>query len=104
VTAEGRDSWLELQRKREELMRYQVLRMLYEATSGIPEVKCNVAHFAFNLATWRSEVFRIVEWLERSGFIRYCGAGPTVCITDKGVASIQEQDRRRSIRDEDALQ
>lgn len=103
MTAEDKDSCLELQRKREELMRYQVLRMLYEATHGLSEVKCNIAHFDFDLGTWRAELFRVVEWLDRTGFLRYCGAGPTVCITDKGVAVMQEEDRRRSIRDVDLL-
>lgn len=84
-------------------MRYQVLRMLYEATNGDPGVKCNIARFDLDLGTWRAELFRIVEWLDRTGFVRYCGAGPTVCITNKGATFMQEQDRRHSIRDVDAL-
>jgi hypothetical protein len=102
LTAEDRDSWLELQRKREERMRYEVLNLISTSVGGQPEVEKNVSSFIHQLGTWHAELFRVVEWLDRQGFIRYCGAGPTVCLTPRGVAFLDSAaGRRRSIRDSD---
>jgi hypothetical protein len=100
LTAEDRDSWLELQRKREERMRFEVLELIFLSVDGEPDVEKNVSDFVHHLGTWHAELFRVVEWLDRRGFIRYCGAGPTVCMTPHGIAFVSsEAGRRRSIRE-----
>jgi hypothetical protein len=100
VTAEEKDSWLVLQRKREERMRFEVLELIFLSVDGRAEVEKNVADFVHHLGTWHAELFRVVEWLDRRGFIRYCGAGPTVCLTERGIQFVSsEAGRRRSIRD-----
>lgn len=101
AAAESNDSWMELQRMREERMRFEVLNVLYRAVEGEVDVQRNVRPFAVDLGVWHAELFRIVEWLERQGLIRYCGAGPVVCLTDKGVGFISRGGERRSIRDSD---
>jgi hypothetical protein len=99
VTAEEHDSWLELQRKREERMRFEVLELISAAVEGRADVENNVSSFVHQLGTWHAELFRVVEWLDRHGFIRYCGAGPTVCLTTQGIFFLHsEAGRRRSIR------
>ena len=82
-------------------MRYEVLRLLCEASGGLPDVEQNVSRFAFQLGTWQAEVFRVTEWLDRAGLIRYCGAGPTVCLTQRGVDFLKREGRRKSVRPED---
>jgi hypothetical protein len=100
VTTEDRDSWLELQRKREERMRFEVLELIYASVEGRADVEKNVSDFVHLLGTWHAELFRVVEWLDRRGYIRYCGAGPTVCLTEQGIAFVaSEAGRRRSIRE-----
>lgn len=99
MTAEDRPSWLQLQRQREERMRFEVLTMLHQATEGKLAAPCNVSTFADQLGVWRAEVYRTVEWLDRQGLIRYMGAGPTVSLTAKGASVLERADGRRSIRD-----
>lgn len=83
-------------------MRYEVLKMIFGAVGGEPDVEKNVSSFVHQLGTWHAELFRVVEWLDRAGFIRYCGAGPTVCLTTKGITFVlADAGRRTSIRDDE---
>lgn len=101
VSAGEGESWLELQRRREERMRYEVLLMVYGATREAAGRPVSAVRFAQELGVWQAEVFRVVEWLERKGLLLYHGAGPTVSLTPRGVAYVErEAGRRRSIRDE----
>lgn len=102
AAAESNGSWMELQRRREEHMRYEVLQLLYRSVEGKAGLERNIARFALDLGTWQAELFRVVEWLDSRKLIRYCGAGPVVCLTQRGVAFVErEAGRRRSIRDSD---
>lgn len=102
AAAPNDDSWVELQRKREERMRYEVLDMLYRATGGKVDAQRNAWGFAMDLGIWHAELFRIVEWLSSKQLIRYCGAGPLVCLTQKGASFMERAgQRRRSIRDDE---
>jgi DNA-binding IclR family transcriptional regulator len=82
--------------QREERMRYEVLLMLYRAAGGIPEEVVNAWSFSTDLGVWRAEVFRVIEWLERQGLVRYHGAGPAVSITPAGAAYLESHSNRRS--------
>ena len=82
-------------------MRFEVLSLLYQATEGGVERPLNVVKFTEDIGTWELELYRVVEWLDRRGFVRYLGAGPTVSLTERGVDYIEKEARRRkSIRDE----
>lgn len=94
------DSWLDLQRRREERMRYEILSMLYRAAGGDVEREINCWTFATDLGVWHAEVFRVLEYLDRRGYLAYRGAGPVVCLTPKGRDFIQGgSGDRHSIRD-----
>ncbi len=81
-------------------MRFEVLELIFASVDGRAEVELNVAGFVHHLGTWHTELFRVVEWLDRRGFIRYCGAGPTVCLTQVGIDFVgSDARRRRSIRE-----
>ena len=100
MTVENGPGWEALQRRREERMRYEVLLMLYRATEGAMDRPFNVVRFTQDLGVWHAELFRVVEWLDRKGFVRYLGAGPTVSLTPRGIAYIErEAAGRRSLRD-----
>jgi len=102
AAAPSDETWLDLQRRREERMRYEVLYMLYRASEGRVEKQQNAWYFALELGVWHTELFRVVEWLDRKGLLRYCGAGPVVCLTPAGVDLIERRaGQRRSIRDGD---
>lgn len=102
MTGEDSESWMELQREREERMRFEVLELIFTSVGRQPEAEINVSDFVHQLGTWHAELFRVVEWLDRSGLVRYCGAGPTVCLTPRGIAYMTDgAGRRRSVRDRD---
>ena len=83
-------------------MRFEVLEMLYRATDGSTDAERNAWGFATDLGVWHAELFRVVEWLARYGLIRYCGAGPIVCLTARGARFMERSgERRRSIRAEE---
>lgn len=94
------DSWLDLQRKREERMRYEVLAMLYRAADGHVGREINCWNFATQLGVWHAEVFRVLEFLDRKGLVQYRGAGPVVCLTEEGKQYIDSgRGDRKSVRD-----
>lgn len=94
------DSWLELQRRREERMRYEILSMLHRATGGDTEREINCWGFATDLGVWHAEVFRVLEYLDRRGLLEYRGAGPVVRLTQAGRDLIEGGSAgRQSIRD-----
>ena len=86
--------------RREERMRYEVLDMLYRASARDPERRINCRGFAEDIGVWQAEVFRVVDFLDRIGFIQYCGAGPVVCITERGIDYLERgAGRRKRISD-----
>ena len=83
-------------------MRFEVLSLIHSSVEGVPDLETNVSSFVHHLGTWHAELFRVVEWLDRHGFIRYCGAGPTVCLTRRGIDFLDSAaGRRKSIREID---
>src|SRR5688572_25891513 len=86
AAAENReDWWVDRRRQREERMRYEVLLTLYQSAERCAEMEINTAGFVDRLGVWRAEFYRVVEYLDHNGFIRYLRGGPTVCLTEKGV-------------------
>jgi DNA-binding IclR family transcriptional regulator len=93
------DSWLQRQRWREERMRYEVLAAIYRGCEGKAGCTLVVSAFAEKLGIWREELFRVLEFLDRKGFIVYHGAGPLVSITKVGIDYVERLGgRRKSIR------
>src|SRR5687767_4533860 len=93
------DSWLHRQRWREERMRYEVLAAIYQGCEGKAGCTLVVSAFAQELGIWREELFRVLEFLDRKGFIVYHGAGPLVSMTRNGIDYIERMGgRRKSIR------
>lgn len=83
-------------------MRYEVLDMLYRAAGGKVDAQRNAWGFAIDLGIWHAELFRVVEWLTSKGLVRYCGAGPLVCLTVRGAAYLERAGtQRRAIRDDE---
>jgi len=81
-------------------MRHEVLHMLYRVAEGEPEQVVNAWSFSVDLGVWQAEVFRVIEWLERQGFVSYHGAGPAISITPKGVDYLKgEWNRRSTVRE-----
>lgn len=100
VAADNGDSWLQRQRWRQERMRFEVLAMLYQGCDGKTGCVLRVSTFADNLGVWREELFRVIEWLDRKGYLVYHGAGPSVSLTRQGVDYVERYaGRRRSLRD-----
>lgn len=100
AAAESGDSWVQRTREREERMRFEVLAMVYRAAQGNADAVIRVSGFLQELGVWYEELFRVVEFLDRCGYLSYQGAGPLVRITPRGIRLIEgEAGARRSIRD-----
>jgi hypothetical protein len=97
------DWWVDLQRRREERMRYEVLVMLYEAVGRCVDFPVDVSGFVRRLGVWEDELRRVLQYLGDRGYIRYLAEGSevSVCLSVKGVDYIEKDARRRkSIRDD----
>lgn len=81
-------------------MRYEVLDMLCSVSRGDPERPINCGSFAQEIGVWREEIFRVIDFLDRIGFVRYLGAGPLVSITARGIDYLERgAGRRKRISD-----
>jgi hypothetical protein len=98
------DTWLTLQHRREERMRFEVLTMLFEAANRCVDLPIDVAGFVRRLGVWEDELDRVLGYLARYDYIRFsrdpAGQRVEVCLTVKGVDYIErDAGRRRTIRD-----
>ena len=72
-------------RRREERMRYEVLAMACRAARRDPNDAIDWKPVTERIGVWRDELFRILDFLDGAGLLRYCGEGPQVCITPRGI-------------------
>jgi len=93
--AEKRDSERDGWRRRQERMRYEVLRMLHAAAQGEPSRRVDAWGFAPDLGVWAEEVWNTLVWLEQAGLVRIYQTGPVVSITLAGVDYLEHGARRR---------
>lgn len=70
-------------------MRYEVLRMLYDAARRAPAGEVHAWGFAGELGVWHTEVFRAIDFLDREGLLEYLGAGPLVRISPAGIDLVE---------------
>src|SRR5687768_472791 len=82
---EGREDPRVARQRREERLRYEVLAMLWHAAKGDPEQPVDCRPLAGQIGVWTEEVYRAIDFLDRRGFVRYCAAGPIVCVTEAGM-------------------
>lgn len=92
--AERAGAWIDRQQWREERMRYDVLANLKKASLSRAGTVLQVREFDDGLV-WRQELFRVLEYLDRKGYVTYHGPGPQVSITVKGIDYIDRMARRR---------
>ena len=96
--AERRDSEKDGWRRRQERMRYEVLRMLLQASHGDPERRIQAWGFAHDLGVWEEELQNTLVWLEHAGYLRVY-PGHAVSITLAGIRYVEQgAGRRRTIR------
>jgi hypothetical protein len=98
TAAEKQDEWwLDLQRRREERMRFEVLSMLFEAANRRVDFPVDIGGFIRRLGVWEGELERVLEFLDSQGFIVYERSVQEVraCLTVKGVDYIERDARRR---------
>ena len=80
---------------REERMRYEVLGMVCRAARRDPNEAVSCAPLSDSVGVWREEIFRVLEFLDHTGLVRYCGPGPEVCITPRGIDFLYGEGRRQ---------
>lgn len=102
VVVDGYDgSWIELQRRRERRMRREVLDLLFRLSGGAAGAEFHAMDLGVELGAWKSELYRILDWLNRHGYVQGWGLGPNVSLTEKGVAYLQGPGRaEQEIADE----
>ena len=97
--AERRDSEKAGWRRRQERMRFEVLRMLHQASHGDPDRRIEAWGFAHDLGVWEEELQNALVWLERAGYLRVYLPGLAVSITLAGIRYLEhDAGRRRTIR------
>jgi hypothetical protein len=83
----------------EEQLRYQVLRAVYDKGGARCERTVTGTTIGADLDLRYEDLFRVIHFLEFNGFLNYLGAGPRVCITQKGIHYVDEAaGRRKSLR------
>lgn len=84
---------------RREQLRYRVLEWVYEHTGADCSVAVTGTQVGAALMLSYEELYRVIHFLEDRGYLNYRGAGPRVCITERGIRYLQVEARnRRSIR------
>lgn len=79
---------------------YRVLLQIHRHADGRCTQAVQARQFAHQLRMPLEELYRAVYDLTVRGYLDYLGAGPRVCITEKGLEYIEHGARRRqSIRD-----
>lgn len=80
-------------------MRYEVLRMLLQASHGDPERRIEAWAFAHDLGVWEEELQNTLVWLEHAGYLRIYHPGLAISITLAGIRYLElSAGRRRTIR------
>lgn len=84
---------------RREQLRYRVLAWVYEQTGTNCELPVTGTQIGAALGLPYEELYRVIHFLEDRGYLSYRGAGPRVCITEKGISYLEiDARKRRSIR------
>src|SRR5687768_171847 len=97
--AERRDSEKDGWRRRQERMRFEVLRILLETSHGDPACRIEAWSFAEDLGVWEEELQNTLVWLEHAGYLRVYHPGLSVSITLAGIRYLEQgAGRRRTIR------
>lgn len=103
AAAEKQDEWwLNLQRRREERMRYEVLYMLFEASNHRVDSPVELGGLVRRLGVWEIELERVLDFLHSTGYIGCQGSGRDrkAWLTLKGIDYIErDADRRRTVRE-----
>ncbi|HET7322446.1 MAG TPA: hypothetical protein VFI96_08140 [Longimicrobiaceae bacterium] len=98
--AEVKDPGERTARQLHEHHRYLVLRLVQEGSRSDPRAIVTGSELVRTTELPPEEVFRILEFLARRGYIHYLGAGPRVRIARVGADYLQRgRGRRESVRD-----
>ena len=95
METQDRETTESLRKRREERMRYEVLGMVCRAARRDPTASVNCAPFHDSIGVWREEVFRVLDFLDHAGLVRYGGPGPKVSITPRGIDYLYGQGKWR---------
>lgn len=96
------DRCLDLQQRRVERMRFEVLYMLYEAANRCVDLPVDVGGFVKSLGVWDDQLTTVLQYLHERQYIIYerVPDSVNVCLTVKGVDYIEkDRGRRRTIRE-----
>lgn len=89
AAAESEESWLDLQRQRERRMRYELLALLVRLSEEKAGHWFDAADLGEELGAWQGEVYRVLDWLDKKGFVSGWGVGRYVSATLNGVERIR---------------
>lgn len=85
--------------RRREQLRYQVLQWVYEHAGATCSIPVTGSQIGAALHIPYEELYRVIHYLDDRGYLGYLSAGPTVCITVKGIRYLEHEARnRRTIR------
>lgn len=80
---------------REERLRYQVLRFIYDRVAGDCDTSLSGGEVQGALALAADDVQRVVGWLETRKYVRTSGSRPSICLTAQAIEYLENAARRR---------
>ena len=91
---------LEQARWFEERLRYQTLRYIFDTAGPNCDQIITGPQIGVGLGLRSDEIFRVVDWLDRHGYLHGFGSRPDLCLTPKAIAFFEAaSERRKSLRD-----
>jgi DNA-binding IclR family transcriptional regulator len=85
--------------ERQERRRYALLQAIFQRTGEDCQRTITAVQVGEALGITREETFRLIQFLAQHGYLGYLGAGPRVCMTDRGVKYLRDgAGRRHSVR------
>jgi hypothetical protein len=84
----------------EERLRYEILSFVHQHSGESCSEEVSGAQIGAALHLPYEDLYRVVHFLENQGYLVYLGAGPRVCLSEKGARYLrQNARRRRTVRD-----
>ena len=80
---------------REERLRYQVLRFVYDHVGADCAAILMSAEIQGALALSGDEVQRVLQWLQQRGYVRCAGLRPGISLTTQAIEYLENAARRR---------
>jgi hypothetical protein len=78
----------------EERLRYQVLRFIFDRAGPRCDVVVAPPQIGLALTLRSEEIIRVLDWLDRHGYLHCFGSRPDICLSPKAITFFEEKPER----------